>query len=117
MTKTPDPRPGSERPGARPRIARPVAWALGGLTLLGLPGLPSGQPTVRLPDTSAERTVSREQITLEMVRIEGQLQTWVMRRVCLDGQVYWFGFNETAPTAMAPSFKDGKPEQCPIRPR
>jgi hypothetical protein len=106
--------PGTAAAGTRPGATRLIAW---GLAALALPGLLAAQPTVRLPGAPAERTVSREQITLELVRIEGQLQSWVMRKVCLDGQVYWLGFSETAPTAMAPSFRDGKPEQCSGRTR
>ena len=108
---------GFDEPRSRPRGNGAVAGVLGALLLSGLPGPLPAQPVIRIPDTAAERRVPREQITLETVRIEGQLQSWVMRKICLDGQAYWIGFSETAPTAMAASFKDGKPEQCSVRAR
>jgi hypothetical protein len=66
-------------------------------------------------DARPERRASLDDLLLETVRVETQLQAWTLRKVCLDGQAYWVGFGETAPTGIAPAYKDGKPEQC--RPR
>ena len=58
-----------------------------------------------------------DSMLIEAVRIEGALQAWVLQKICLDGQAYWIGFNETTPTGITPAYKDGRLEQCPARPR
>jgi hypothetical protein len=72
--------------------------------------LPSPRADVRL-----ERRASLDELLLETMRVETQLQAWTLRKLCLDGQAYWVGFGETAPTGISPAYKDGKPEPC--RPR
>lgn len=106
--------------GATPRgasTARTVLRALG-IALLGgaVTPLPA-QPTVRLPDLGVERRIAREDVLMETLRIEGQTQAWVLRKICLDGQAYWIGLSESNPTGIAASFKDGKPEPCSRRGR
>ena len=60
-----------------------------------------------------ERTLNMDSVVLEDIRVEGLVQAWKFRKVCLDGQAYLLilGGNQ-APIAMSASFKDGKPEQC-----
>lgn len=75
------------------------------VTLLAL----SFSPTWAAP----ERTLSMDSVVLEDIRVEGLVQAWRFRKVCLDGQAYLLilGGNQT-PIAVSASFKDGKPEQC-----
>ena len=68
-------------------------------------------------DPRLERRTSLDEVLLETVRVETQLQSWTLRKLCLDGQAYWVGFGETTPTGISPAYKDGKPEQCKARVR
>ena len=63
-----------------------------------------------------ERVVPLDAVKLETIRIEGLIQTWVVEKVCIDGQAYLLVFGATSLSGIAPSFKDGKPEQCPAKP-
>jgi hypothetical protein len=96
---------------------RMIACALGALFLSALAESPSAQPRISFPDTSLERRVSIGEILLETVRIEGAMQAWTLRKICLDGQAYWIGFSETNPTGISPAYKDGKPEACRMQSR
>jgi hypothetical protein len=65
-----------------------------------------------------ERSISLDAIKLETIRIDGQVQTWLVDKVCIDGQAYFMVLGAGSPIAIAPVFKDGKPEQCQLkRPR
>jgi hypothetical protein len=91
---------------------------LGGLAVaLGAGQAANAQlPSPRL-DARLERRVSLDELLLETVRVETQLQAWMLRKLCLDGQAYWVGFGETTPTGISPAYKDGKPEPCKPRAR
>ncbi len=75
------------------------------------------QPGVPRFEAQIERRITLSDALIETVKIEGQLQSWTLRKLCLDGQAYWLGFSETAPSALAPAYKDGKPERCAVRGR
>ena len=75
------------------------------------------QPGVPRFEAQIERHVALSDALIETVKIEGQLQSWTLRKLCLDGQAYWLGFNETAPSTLTPVYKDGKPERCAVRGR
>jgi hypothetical protein len=68
-------------------------------------------------DPRLERRTSLDDVLIETVRVETQLQAWTLRKVCLDGQAYWVGFGDSAPTGISPAYKDGKPESCKARAR
>lgn len=59
-----------------------------------------------------ERTLPLGDVTLEDIKIEGRIQTWTLRKVCVDGQAYLLILGVSGPNGISPSFKDGKPEQC-----
>ncbi len=60
-----------------------------------------------------ERTLMMDSVVLEDIKVEGVVQAWKFRKVCLEGQAYLLilGANQT-PISITASFKDGKPEQC-----
>ncbi|MGB8433810.1 MAG: hypothetical protein WCE38_06100 [Burkholderiales bacterium] len=87
------------------------------LLLAGLSNLAAAQAPVPRLEPRVERILSLDAALLETVRIDGQIQGWTMRKLCIDGQAYWVGFSETSPTGISPAFKDGKPEQCSPRAR
>jgi|APLak6261673822_1056097.scaffolds.fasta_scaffold01561_4 hypothetical protein len=60
------------------------------------------------------RTLPLEQISLEHINIQGQVQTWRLHKVCIDGQAYLLITGATGPGGISASYKDGKPEQCHI---
>jgi hypothetical protein len=62
-----------------------------------------------------ERTLHMDSVVLEDIRVEGLVQAWKFRKVCLDGQAYLLilGSNQ-APIGISASFKDGKPEPCKV---
>ena len=62
-----------------------------------------------------ERTLPLSDVTMEYINIEGRIQTWPLQKVCIDGQAYLLVLGVTAPNGIAPSFKDGKPEQCQVQ--
>ncbi len=59
-----------------------------------------------------ERTLPLGDVALEDIKIEGRIQTWTLRKVCVDGQAYLLILGVSGPNGISPSFKDGKPEQC-----
>lgn len=63
-----------------------------------------------------ERSFALDTVKLETIRIEGQVQTWLVDKVCLDGQAYLMVLGSASPSAIAPAFRDGKPEQCQVKP-
>jgi hypothetical protein len=79
-------------------------------SLLGL-CLKSG--AAPLPPEVPERTLSMDAAVLEDIKVEGLVQAWKLRKVCIDGQAYLLvlGAAQT-PVSIAPAFKDGKPQQC-----
>ena len=87
-----------------------AAWA-------SVQGAVFAQPGVPRFETQVERRIALSDALIETVKIEGQLQSWTLRKLCIDGQAYWLGFNETAPSALSPAYKDGKPERCAVRGR
>jgi hypothetical protein len=62
-----------------------------------------------------ERSISLDAVKLETIRIEGRVQTWLVDKICVDGQAYLMVLGTGSPSAMAPAFKDGKPEQCQLK--
>jgi hypothetical protein len=66
--------------------------------------------------TVPERSFALDAVKLETIRIEGQVQTWLVDKVCIDGQAYLMVLGSGSPSAIAPAFKDGKPEQCQVKP-
>jgi hypothetical protein len=81
------------------------------LLLVGLGNSAVAQAPVPRLEPRIERIVSLDAVLLETVRIEGRVQGWTMRKLCIDGQAYWIGFDETSPTGISPAFKNGKVEQ------
>jgi hypothetical protein len=59
-----------------------------------------------------ERSIMLDAVKLETIRIEGRVQTWLVDKVCIDGQAYLMVLGSVSPSAIAPAYKDGKPEQC-----
>jgi hypothetical protein len=60
-----------------------------------------------------ERVLPLEELVLEDIKVEGLVQAWKFRKLCLDGQAYLLilGANQM-PMSITASFKDGKPERC-----
>lgn len=96
------------RLGARSTLAALSA----ALLLIGLEHLAVAQAPMPRPESRLPRSVSLDAVLLETIRIEGRIQGWTMQKLCIEGQAYWIGFSETAPTGISPAFKDGKAEQC-----
>ena len=94
-----------------------VRALLGVAVFASAQGAVFAQPGVPRFETQIERHIALSDALIETVKIEGQLQSWTLRKLCIDGQAYWLGFSETAPSTLAASFKDGKPERCPVRGR
>jgi len=80
--------------------------------LLVLPALFASAQTPAAP----ERAIALEPAKIETLRIEGAVKTWLVDKVCIDGQAYLMVLANGAPGAIAPAFKDGKPEQCQVKP-
>ncbi len=59
-----------------------------------------------------ERTFDLESVVIEDIKVEGLVQAWKLRKVCLDGQAYLLVLGLGGPTSITASFRDGKPEQC-----
>lgn len=91
-------------------VASVAALVLAGLAGGTLAQLPLPRADMRIP-----RSIPLDEALLETVRIEGQVQSWTMRKLCIDGQAYWIGFSETTPTGISPAYRDGKAEQCSRR--
>ncbi len=99
------------RLGARSTLVAMLAVLL----LVGLGNLAVAQAPVPRPESRIPRSVSLDSVLLETIRIEGRIQSWMMQKLCIEGQAYWIGFSETNPTGISPAFKDGKAEQCSLR--
>ena len=96
--------------------ARRVALAGAAAALFAQCAVHAQLPSPRA-DPRLERRTSLDEVLLETVRVETQLQSWTLRKLCLDGQAYWVGFGESTPTGISPAYKDGKPESCKARAR
>jgi len=66
-----------------------------------------------LPPPQA-RSLPLDEISLEHINIQGQIQTWRLHKVCIDGQAYLLITGAAGPGGISVSYKDGKPEQCSI---
>ncbi|OQW77573.1 MAG: hypothetical protein BVN35_05495 [Proteobacteria bacterium ST_bin11] len=62
------------------------------------------------------RSLPLEEISLEHIQIQGQIQTWRLHKVCIDGQAYLLIPGTAGPGGISAAYKDGKPEQCQIHP-
>lgn len=82
------------------------------LAALGLSQTALAQRPVPHFDEAPERRIALDQVQLETLRIDSNLQSWTLRKLCIDGQAYWAGFSETTPTALAIAYREGKPERC-----
>src|SRR5215470_1922218 len=92
--------------------ARAVLVGLATGLLTGLTVRVAAQPAIPRIDIQPERRIDLQGALLDTVKIESQLQSWTLRKICIDGQAYWIGFSEATPTGIAVSYKDGKPEAC-----
>jgi hypothetical protein len=101
--------------GVHSGVLRTLAAALIALLLLWIQDPAAAQAPAPRLDPQPQRVISLDAVLLETIRIEGQIQGWTLRKLCIDGQAYWVGFSETNPTGIAPAFKDGKAEQCSPR--
>lgn len=65
------------------------------------------------PWAAPERVLPLDEMVMEDIKVEGLVQAWKFRKLCLDGQAYLLILapNQT-PISITASFKDGKPEQC-----
>ncbi|GHU06503.1 hypothetical protein FACS1894158_13130 [Betaproteobacteria bacterium] len=63
-----------------------------------------------------ERAVKMDDVVIEDIHIDGIVQQWKLRKVCLDGQAYLLVMNGNTPVGISPSFRNGAPEQCVITP-
>ncbi|MFM8899127.1 MAG: hypothetical protein ACKOF9_04155 [Burkholderiales bacterium] len=61
--------------------------------------------------SSPERPL--DEMLIEDIKVEGLVQAWKFRKLCLDGQAYLLilGANQM-PISITAAFKDGKPELC-----
>ena len=59
-----------------------------------------------------ERMLPLSDVILEDIKIEGRIQSWTLRKVCVDGQAYLLILGVSGLNGISPSFRDGKPEQC-----
>jgi hypothetical protein len=91
--------------------------AAAALSLAGLAGFAAAQLPGARSDARTPRSLLLDEALLETVRVEGQVQSWTLRKLCIDGQAYWVGFGDTTPTGIGAAFRDGKPEQCVRRGR
>ncbi|MGR8932497.1 MAG: hypothetical protein ACU836_17885 [Gammaproteobacteria bacterium] len=62
------------------------------------------------------RSLALDQISMEHINIQGYVQTWRLRKVCIDDQAYLLLLQGTTevPISISVSFKDGMPEQCHV---
>lgn len=94
-----------------------IAGAAAVVLLAGLAGFAAAQLPGARSDARTPRSLPLDEALVETLRIEGQVQSWTLRKLCIDGQAYWAGFGESSPTGLAAAFKDGRPEGCARRPR
>jgi len=62
------------------------------------------------------RDLALDQISLERINIQSHVQTWRLRKICIDNQAYLVllqGVTEV-PVSLSASYLEGKPEQCHI---
>jgi hypothetical protein len=66
---------------------------------------------------ASERVLPMDDLVMGDIKVEGLVQAWKLRKLCVDGQAYLLilGANQEAPISITASFKDGKPEQCKLR--
>ena len=64
-----------------------------------------------------ERSLPLGEVGMEYIKIEGRIQTWTLQKVCIDGQAYLLISGVSGPNGISPSFKEGKPEQCAVKPQ
>jgi len=62
-----------------------------------------------------DRVLPLETVGMETITIKGRIQNWDLKKVCIDGQAYLLILGSSGPNGISPSFKDGKPEQCPVK--
>ncbi|WFP52193.1 hypothetical protein PL263_09230 [Methylomonas sp. EFPC3] len=63
----------------------------------------------------ANRSLPLDRISIERIDLQGQIKTWNLNKVCIDGQAYLLLMKSlTEPVSISPAFADGKPEQCRI---
>ncbi len=63
----------------------------------------------------ASRSLPLDRIGIERIDLQGQIKTWTLNKVCIDGQAYLLLMKSlTEPVSISPAFADGKPEQCRI---
>jgi hypothetical protein len=115
MTRALIKKPVSSMHGVRLGVFGTLLAILAALLLWGLGNPAVAQAPLPRLEARIERIVSLDAALLETIRIEGQIRSWTMRKLCIDGQAYWIGFNETNPTGISPAFKNGKAEQCSPR--
>lgn len=61
------------------------------------------------------RSLPLERISIERIDLQGQVKTWNLNKVCIDGQAYLLLMKGlTEPVSISAAFADGKPEQCRI---
>lgn len=77
-------------------------------------------PTLMLAGVHAyadvpERTFPLDAVKIETIRIDGQVRSYVIDKICIDGQAYLTVFGSSAPNTITASFKNGKPEQCQVK--
>jgi hypothetical protein len=63
-----------------------------------------------------ERAMSLDAVKIETIRIDGQVRTWVIDKICIDGQAYLTVLGSGSPSTITAAFKDGKPERCQAKP-
>lgn len=109
-----DSKRGPVAPHRRPTL---IAATAAVVLLAGLAGFAAAQLPGARSDARTPRSLALDEALVETLRIEGQVQSWTLRKLCIDGQAYWAGFGDASPTALAAAFKDGKPEACSRRTR
>lgn len=73
--------------------------------------------TITLTSHAAtDRVLPLETAGMETITIKGRIQNWDLKKVCIDGQAYLLILGVSGPNGISPSFKDGKPEQCQLKP-
>lgn len=68
------------------------------------------------PADVPERVFPLDAVKIETLRIDGQVRSYVIDKLCIDGQAYLAVLGSNAPSTITASFKDGKPEQCQVKP-
>lgn len=63
---------------------------------------------------SAGDSYELKDIVIDNFSVKGNIQSWKFTKVCIDGQVYILVNGMTGPNGITASFKEGKPETCPV---